>query len=53
MKKEVWNKEYKGEKSTIKGKKGYASAKLKADKIFGKKTSLVKNMWISKEMKKK
>ena len=53
MKKKVWDKEYKGKKSKIKGKKGYTSAKLKADKIFGKKTSLVKNMWISKEMKKK
>jgi len=53
MKKKVWDKEYKGKKSTIKGKKGYAAAKAKADAMFGKKTSLVKNMWISKEMKKK
>jgi|TARA_R100001015_G_C4633044_1_gene197443 hypothetical protein len=52
-KKPVWEREYKGKTKTIKGKKGYASAKAKADKKFGKKTSLVKNMYISQQMKKK
>mgnify|MGYP001471041722 CR=1 FL=1 len=50
-KKKVWEKEYKGKGKKIKGKKGYKSAKAKADKKFGKKTSLVKNMYISKQMK--
>lgn len=50
---EVWEKKYKGKTPGIKGKKGYASAKQKADKKFGEGVSLVKNMWISKEMKKK
>ena len=49
----VWDKKYKGKKTKIKGKKGYAAAKEAADKKFGKKTSLVKNMWIAKQMKKK
>jgi len=51
VKKKVWEKEYKGKSKKIKGKKGYSSAKKKADKKFGKKTSLVKNMYISKQMK--
>ena len=50
-KKKVWEKEYKGKGKKIKGKKGYKSAKAKADKKFGKKTMLVKNMYISKQMK--
>ncbi len=50
--KEVWDEDYKGPEKTIKGKEGYSKAKAVADKKFGKKTSLVKNMWISKEMKK-
>jgi len=50
---EVWEKKYKGKTPGIKDKKGYASAKQKADEKFGTKTSLVKNMWISQEMKKK
>jgi hypothetical protein len=37
---------------TLKGKKGYGSAKASADKKFGAKTSLVKNMYIAKKMKK-
>ena len=49
---DVWDKKYKGKMPGIKGKKGYASAKEKADKKFSKGTSLVKNMWISQEMKK-
>ena len=49
----VWDKKYKGKTPGIKGKKGYASAKAKADEKFGKGVSLVKNMWISQEMKKK
>jgi len=53
MKKPVWEKEYKGKTPGIKGKKGYAAAKTKTDEKFGKKTFLVKNMWISQEMKKK
>ncbi len=51
-KKKVWEKEYKGKSKKIKGKKGYKSAKAKADKKFGKGTSLVKNIYISKQMKK-
>jgi len=53
MKKPVWEKEYKGKTKGIKDKKGYTSAKAKADEKFGKGVSLVKNMWISQEMKKK
>ena len=49
----VWDKKYKGKSPGIKGKKGYSAAKEKADKKFGEGVSLVKNMWISKEMKKK
>lgn len=37
---------------TLKGKRGYGPAKAAADKKFGAKTSLVKNMYISKRMKK-
>ncbi len=48
----VWEKKYKGKTSSIKDKKGYAAIKTQADKKFGKKTSLVKNMWISKQLKK-
>ena len=48
----VWEKKYKGKTSSIKDKKGYAARKTQADKKFGKKTSLVKNMWISKQLKK-
>ena len=29
----------------------YKSVKARADKKFGKKVSLVKNMWIAKQMK--
>ena len=36
----------------LKGKKGYGAAKAGADKKFGEKTSLVKNMYIAKRMKK-
>ena len=43
---------YLGKPKKIKNKKGYSAAKKKADKKFGKKTSLVKNMYISKQMKK-
>lgn len=55
MSKPVWEKprpKKLGKSKTLKGKKGYSSAKKKADKKFGKKTSLVKNMYISKQMKK-
>jgi hypothetical protein len=48
----VWDKPYKKKSITIKKKTGYSSAKQIADKKFGKKTSLVKNMWISKQLKK-
>ena len=51
-KKKVWEKEYKGKSKKTKGKKGYKSAKAKADKKFRKGTSLVKNIYISKQMKK-
>lgn len=54
-KKPVWEKprpKSLGKPKKIKNKKGYAAAKKKADKKFGKKTSLVKNMYISKQMKK-
>ena len=54
MKKKVWEKprpKKLGKSKKLKGKKGYKSAKAKADKKFGKKTSLVKNMYISKQMK--
>lgn len=49
---EPWNSpspKKKGRK--LKGKPGYAAAKSAADKKFGAKTSLVKNMYISKRMK--
>ena len=48
----VWEKKYKGKTSSIKDKKGYVAVKTAADKKFGKKVSLVKNMWISKQLKK-
>ncbi len=54
MKKQVWEEprpKKLGKSKKLKGKKGYSSAKKKADKKFGKKTSLVKNMYISKQMK--
>ena len=54
MKKQVWEKprpKSLGKSKKLKGKKGYSSAKKKADKRFGKSTSLVKNMYISKQMK--
>ena len=51
--KPVLEKEYKGKKSSNKKKEGYSSAKSRADKKFGKKNSLVKNMWISKQLSKK
>lgn len=48
----VWEKKYKGKTKSIKDKKGYSAIKAQADKKFGKKVSLVKNMWISKQLKK-
>ena len=51
-KKKVWEKEYKGKSKKIKCKKCYKSAKAKADKKFGKGTSLLNNIYISKQMKK-
>jgi hypothetical protein len=54
-KKSVWEKPRPkglGKPKKSKGKKGYSAAKKKADQKFGKKTSLVKNMYISKQMKK-
>ena len=54
-KKSVWEKPRPkglGKPKKLKGKKGYSAAKKKADQKFGKKTSLVKNMYISKQMKK-
>ena len=53
-KKPVWDKprpKRLGNPQKKKGKKVYAAAKKKADKKFGKSTSLVKNMYISKQMK--
>ncbi|MDA8668261.1 hypothetical protein N9M26_01235 [Alphaproteobacteria bacterium] len=56
MKKQVWEKKRPKDlgkpKPFDKKSKKYKSAKAKADKKFGKKVSLVKNMFISKEMKK-
>lgn len=56
MKKQVWEKKRPKDlgkpKPFDKKSKKYKSAKDKADKKFGKKVSLVKNMFISKEMKK-
>jgi len=55
-KKPVWEKprpKSLGKSKKLKNKKGYSAAKKKADKKFGKKTSLVKNMYISKQIKKK
>jgi hypothetical protein len=50
---EPWNSPSPKKRGTkLKGKKGYGSAKAVADKKFGKKTSLVKNMFISKKMRK-
>ena len=52
--KKVWEKprpKSLGKPKKLKGKKGYSSAKKKANKRFGKSTSLVKNMYISKQMK--
>ena len=52
MAKAPWNKPNpKKSKGSIKTKPGYAAAKKAADTKFGKKTSLVKNMWISKKLK--
>lgn len=51
---EPWNSvnpKPKKDRKKLKGKKGYGSAKAAADKKFGAKTSLVKNMYISKKMK--
>ena len=48
----VWDMKYKGKKTTLKGKKGYSSAKAQADKKFGKKVSLYKNIFISRRIKK-
>jgi len=53
MSKEVWEKPNpipKKDRKTLKGKKNYSSVKAQADKKFGKKTSLVKNMYISKRL---
>tara|TARA_R110002050_G_scaffold282229_1_gene430084 strand:+ start:3166 stop:3339 length:174 start_codon:yes stop_codon:yes gene_type:complete len=53
-KKQVWEKprpKSLGKSKKLKGKKGYSSAKAKADKKFGRGTSLIKNMYISKQMK--
>jgi hypothetical protein len=50
---EPWNSPSPKKRGTrLKGKKGYGPAKAAADKKFGSKTSLVKNMYISKRMKK-
>jgi hypothetical protein len=50
---EPWNSPSPKKRGTkLKGKKGYGPAKAVADKKFGKKTSLVKNMYIAKRMKK-
>tara|TARA_R110000822_G_scaffold303484_1_gene428174 strand:+ start:2643 stop:2813 length:171 start_codon:yes stop_codon:yes gene_type:complete len=55
MSKEVWDKPRpKGlskPKPFNKSSTKYKSVKVKADKKFGKKVSLVKNMWIAKQMK--
>ena len=54
MSKQVWEKprpKNLGKPKKLKDKKGYAAAKAKADKKFGKGTSLVKNMYISKQMR--
>jgi len=56
MRKEIepWNSpnpKPKKARKKLKGKPGYSSAKKSADKKFGAKTSLVKNMYISKKMK--
>jgi hypothetical protein len=51
--KNVWDKKStKKMTGTIKGKEGYAAEKKKADKKFGSKTSAVKNIYISKQLKK-
>lgn len=50
---EPWNSPSPKKRGTkLKGKKGYSSAKAAADKKFGKDTSLVKNMFIAKRLKK-
>lgn len=50
---EPWNSPNPKKRSKkLKGTKGYGAAKAVADKKFGKKTSLVKNMYIAKRMKK-
>ena len=50
---EPWNSPSPKKRGTkLKGKKDYGPAKAVADKKFGKKTSLVKNMYIAKRMKK-
>ena len=49
-KKQVWEKprpKSLGKSKKLKGKKGYSSAKAKADKKFGMGTSLIKNMYLS------
>jgi hypothetical protein len=51
--KKVWEKPNpipKKDRKTLKGKKGYSSAKASADAKFGSKPSLVKNMYIAKKM---
>jgi hypothetical protein len=53
MSNKPWNKPNpipKNKRRTLKGKSGYSNAKKSADAKFGKKTSLVKNMYISKRM---
>ena len=52
--KQVWEKpraKNLGKSKNLKGKPRYQSVKARADKKFGSKTSLVKNMWISKQLK--
>lgn len=52
---EPWNSpnpKPKSKRLTLKGKPGYSKAKAAATKKFGAKTSLVKNMFIAKKMKK-
>tara|TARA_R100000081_G_C4649087_1_gene81763 strand:+ start:97 stop:258 length:162 start_codon:yes stop_codon:yes gene_type:complete len=51
--KQVWEKprpKNLGKPKTNKNNPKYASVKAQADKKFGKRTSLVKNMWISKKL---
>ena len=55
MSKEVWDKPRPKSlgkpKPFNKSSTRYKNIKAKADKKFGKKVSLVKNMWIAKQMK--